>query len=144
MLSRSPLFAWLAVRDAPPCNYVFTDCEYMMGYYLANSIYTPWTTSVKTTPHRKGNKRSLFNASRVDKEGCTESFWCASEVLWHHLCPAEYWKPKVLRKIMTRCILLHNLIIEDERGMPKNFRYKQGYIERESFRCASEALWHHL
>ena len=35
----------------------------------------------------------------------------------------EYWKPETLWQIMTCCIILHNMIIEDERGMSENFRY---------------------
>jgi hypothetical protein len=31
--------------------------------------------------------------------------------------PAKYWKPKVLGKIITRCFILHNMIIEDGPNM---------------------------
>jgi hypothetical protein len=35
--------------------------------------------------------------------------------------PAEYWKPHVLWQIMTHCIILHNMIVKDERDMPENY-----------------------
>ena len=37
--------------------------------------------------------------------------------------PTEYWRSKVLWKIMTYCIIFHNMIIEDKRYMFENFRY---------------------
>jgi hypothetical protein len=37
--------------------------------------------------------------------------------------PVEYWKLQTLWQIMTCCFILHNMIIEDERDMPENFRY---------------------
>jgi hypothetical protein len=37
--------------------------------------------------------------------------------------PAQGWSKLNLHKIMTACIILHNMIVEDERGSPKEFVY---------------------
>jgi hypothetical protein len=37
--------------------------------------------------------------------------------------PAEYWKPKMLWKIVKCHVIFHNMIIEDERDMAGNLRY---------------------
>ncbi|VAH75859.1 unnamed protein product [Triticum turgidum subsp. durum] len=61
VLSRLSLFGRLFAGDAPPCNYVVNDDrQYTMGYYLADGIYLPRTTFVKTTTRPKGIKRSHF------------------------------------------------------------------------------------
>ena len=37
--------------------------------------------------------------------------------------PARFWDKKTLKNIMTCCIILHNMILEDERGMDLEFFY---------------------
>ena len=39
--------------------------------------------------------------------------------------PAQGWIPKNLQRIMTCCVILHNMIIENERGMKnEDFSYE--------------------
>jgi hypothetical protein len=38
---------------------------------------------------------------------------------------ARSWQKLELHKIMKACIILHNLIVEDERASPKDFDYDQ-------------------
>jgi hypothetical protein len=72
VLSRSPLFARLVAREALPCNYVVNGRQYTMVYYLADVIYPPWATFVKTIPRPQSNKRSHFammqDSTRKDVE----------------------------------------------------------------------------
>ena len=37
--------------------------------------------------------------------------------------PARYWDKKSLSDIMTACVILHNMIIEDERDLNLKFFY---------------------
>ena len=38
--------------------------------------------------------------------------------------PARGWSKEKLRRIMKTCIILHNMIVEDERGLPEDFEYE--------------------
>ena len=51
ILNRSFLFTELAEGRASPANYSINGHDYTMGYYLADGIYHPWSTFVKTIPY---------------------------------------------------------------------------------------------
>ncbi|XP_021974602.1 uncharacterized protein LOC110869675 [Helianthus annuus] len=71
----------------------FSGVEYRRGYYLADGIYPSWSTIVKTIPFPDDEKRKK---------------WAIIQQ------PARAFTPKRLRLCMYACILLHNMIIEDE------------------------------
>ena len=37
--------------------------------------------------------------------------------------PARFWDKKSLRNIMTACVILHNMIVEDERDLDLEYNY---------------------
>jgi hypothetical protein len=126
VLSRSPLFSRLIQGEAPPCNYEVNGHEYSMGYYLADGIYHPWSRFVKTIPRHladnpmKSHFATVQEAQRKDVE---RAFGVLQKRFAIVRGPVEYWKLQTLWQIMTCCFILHNMIIEDERDMPENFRY---------------------
>jgi hypothetical protein len=126
VLYRSPLFSRLVAGDAPLISYEVNNHEYTMGYCLADGISPPWATFVMTIPKTLINSGNKAHFAKV-QESTTKDVECAFGVLQKRWCiikgPAEYWKPKLLWQIMKYCIILHNMVIEDEHSMPENFRY---------------------
>jgi hypothetical protein len=57
VLERSDVFANLVEGRAPPVNYSVSGHDYTMRYYLADGIYPPWATFIKTIHAPLGNKK---------------------------------------------------------------------------------------
>ncbi|CAL8119881.1 unnamed protein product [Prunus armeniaca] len=89
--------------------------QYSGAYYLAEGIYPRWTTFVKTIPNPQSKKERSFvsfqEGYRKDVERCfgiLQARWAISKGA------ARMLDEEVLRSIMMTCIILHNMIVEDE------------------------------
>ncbi|XP_057444273.1 uncharacterized protein LOC130736458 [Lotus japonicus] len=60
VLNQSPVFNEVLSGNAPMVNFSVNGTMYNMGYYLADGIYPPWATFVKTIPMPQGEKRQKF------------------------------------------------------------------------------------
>ena len=116
VLDRSPLFDEVLEGRAPEINYNVNGNNYSMGYYLTDGIYPEWATFVKTIPRPQGEKRKLFSKYQESQRKDVER---AFGVLQSRFAivrgPARFWDKNDLAKIMRACIILHNMIVEDER-----------------------------
>ncbi|XP_021306905.1 uncharacterized protein LOC110431742 [Sorghum bicolor] len=115
VLHRSPLFDNLAEGRAPEVKYSVNGHDYNMGYYLADGIYPDWATLVKTIRHPMGNKRQYFAKSQEAARKMVER---AFGVLQSRFAivrgPARPWDIETLALIMRACVIMHNMIVEDE------------------------------
>jgi hypothetical protein len=117
VLHRSPLFRSHVRGDFPDVEFIVNGTTYNMGYYLADGIYPTWPAFVKTIQSPITNKDRHF--ARV-QEGCRKDIERAFGVLQQKWAvirgPAYGWDRYHLKDIMKACIIMHNMVIEDERG----------------------------
>jgi hypothetical protein len=125
VLDRSPIFAALTEGRTAPVNYTINGHEYTMGYYLADEIYPNWSTFVKTIPRPLGVKRKYFarkqESARKDMERAFRVLQ-SRFVITHG--PVRYWDEETFAYIMKACIIMHNIIIEDEGAMNFGFDHE--------------------
>ncbi|XP_062177144.1 uncharacterized protein LOC133882057 [Alnus glutinosa] len=128
VLDKSFIFTKLAQGRGPRVNYSINGHDYTMGYYLANGIYPQWSTFVKTISAPLGAKKKHFAAAQ---ESARKDVERAFEVLQARFAivrqPARFFKIPELKQIMKACIILHNMIIEDEKDEQDtlDFDYEQ-------------------
>jgi len=124
VLQRSPIFARLAEGEGPQVIYNINGNDYTMGYYLANGIYPSWATFVKTIPEPQGNKKKYFAKAQ---EACRKDVERAFGVLQARFAivrePARVWDEETLQLIMKACVIMHNMIVEDEGIDENDFNY---------------------
>ncbi|KAG8047006.1 hypothetical protein GUJ93_ZPchr0008g12161 [Zizania palustris] len=124
VLQRSPLFAKLAEGQAPKVNYTVNGHNYTMGYYLADGIYPSWATFVKTIQMPQGNKNKYFaKAQEAVRKDIERAFGVLQARFAIVRGPARFWDPYTLGEIMRACVIMHNMIIEDERDDDLDFNF---------------------
>ncbi|CAH9138447.1 unnamed protein product [Cuscuta epithymum] len=114
-LASSPVFDAVVNGSAPQVQFRVDGKLYNQCYYLADGIYPSWGTFVKTISHPDTPKKKLFasmqEAFRKDVErafGILQARWAIVRG------PARLHDIRTLGDIMLACIILHNMIVEDE------------------------------
>ncbi|XP_065626931.1 uncharacterized protein LOC112038335 [Quercus suber] len=120
VLERSLIFSELEQRRALAVNYSINGHEYTMGYYLADDIYLKWSTFVKTIPSPQGHKNKLFaKAQEANKKDVERAFGVLQARFAIVRGPARFFHSETLQDIMKVCVILHNMIVKDERDVNK-------------------------
>jgi hypothetical protein len=151
VLHRSPIFSSYVRGESPPVEFTVNGHTYDMGYYLADGIYPQWPVFVKSVRHPMERKTERFAAVQ---EGARKDIERAFGVLQSRCAiirgPAYGWDRERLSDIMTTCIIMHNMIVEDERSEAINVNFdsigtrvdpsRGDLSEREAFVAAHHKL----
>ena len=93
------------------CN----DHEYAHGYYLADGAYPTWPVFIQTITCPTSIKRKRFQIAQEAARKDIERTFGVLKKRFHIIKnPARPWKPSKIRSVMYACIILHNMILEDE------------------------------
>ncbi|CAL8996280.1 unnamed protein product [Prunus brigantina] len=115
VLGQSPVFNDVLRGEAPKITYEINNIVYQTGYYLADGIYPRWTTFVKSIPHPRTQKQKLFATYQESYRKDVERCFGILQARWAIIRgAARMFDEEVLRSIMMTCIILHNMIVEDE------------------------------
>uniref|UniRef100_A0A0D3DB79 DDE Tnp4 domain-containing protein n=1 Tax=Brassica oleracea var. oleracea TaxID=109376 RepID=A0A0D3DB79_BRAOL len=117
ILDGSPVFDDIINGIAPEVNFNVNGTEYDMAYYLTDGIYLKWMTFIQSIRLPQGPKNSLFaktqEAVRKDVERAFGVLQARFAVVKN---PSKLWDKDKISNIMRACIILHNMIVEDERA----------------------------
>lgn len=108
------LTQWQAV-ECPPVHYTVNGHAYNFGYYLADDIYPNWPTFVKAIRHPWEEKKIYFTQMQESHRKDIERAFSVLQARWAVLRGLAYRRDRNrLTEIITACIIMHNMIIEDE------------------------------
>ncbi|CAN0865478.1 Protein ANTAGONIST OF LIKE HETEROCHROMATIN PROTEIN 1 [Linum grandiflorum] len=115
ILGQSPVFDRILNGSTPSLRFKVNDSWYDTCYYLADGIYPAWSTLVKTIANPTDNKEVLFAERQEGYRKDVERAFGILQARWAIVRnPARSWDVPTLKNIMLTCIILHNMIIEDE------------------------------
>lgn len=115
VLHRSPIFDPMTSGRMPPVHYTVNGHAYNFGYYLADDIYPNWPTFVKAIRHPWEEKKIYFTQMQESHRKDIERAFSVLQARWAVLRGLAYRRDRNrLTEIITACIIMHNMIIEDE------------------------------
>jgi hypothetical protein len=92
--------------------------EYNMCYYLTDDIYPNWATLIKSVSSPLGNKCKWFAERQESCKKYVEPTFGVLRARFKILnCYGCLCRQADVNTIMTACIFLHNLVVEDESGV---------------------------
>ncbi|XP_018474045.1 uncharacterized protein LOC108845314 [Raphanus sativus] len=117
VLDRSPVFSDIYEGRAPKVNFKVNNHTYQLAYYLTDGIYPKWATFIQSISLPQNPKASLF---AVRQESTRKDVERAFGVLQSRFAivknPALLWDRVKIGRIMRTCVILHNMIVENERS----------------------------
>ncbi|XP_048611755.1 uncharacterized protein LOC125586024 [Brassica napus] len=88
-----------------------------MAYYLNDGIYPNWATFIQSIRLPQGPKAELFaerqESTRKDVERAFGVLQSRFAIVKN---PVLLWDKEKIGRIMRTCVILHNMIVENERG----------------------------
>ncbi|XP_042425685.1 uncharacterized protein LOC122013469 [Zingiber officinale] len=113
--------------NIPEINFTVNVTVYTKGYYLTDGIYSEWATFVKAFPCPEDPKRKLFKERQESARKDVERAFRVLQSRWAIVRgPTRYWYKKKLKQTMLACIILYNMIVEDEGGHVINWYNEEG------------------
>ncbi|XP_062030454.1 uncharacterized protein LOC133746262 [Rosa rugosa] len=142
VLAKSPLFDELTAGRAPLIQFQVNNRAHNLGYYLADGIYPRWATFLKTVRNHTRPKEIEFAKAqegyRKDVERC---FGILQSRFGIVRGAARGWHKEDLRYIMLTCIILHNMIVENERPEDSDDELESDDEEDNNMRPRIAEVW---
>ncbi|XP_056845021.1 uncharacterized protein LOC108859955 [Raphanus sativus] len=116
VLGRSPVFDDIIYGRAPRLKFTVNGHNYHRAYYRSDGIYPKWSTFIQSISLPQGPEAKLFaerqKSARKDVERAFGVLQARFAIVRN---PALLWDKEKISNIIRACIILHNMIVEDER-----------------------------
>ncbi|GKE58840.1 ALP1-like protein isoform X1, partial [Tanacetum coccineum] len=115
VLYGSPLFDDLLTDKAPEALFVVNGKTYEKCYYLADGIYPQWSTFVKAFTIARDQKTMKFKKVQESARKDIERAFGVLQDRWGIITqPVRAYQINTIKRIMYCCIILHNMILDDQ------------------------------
>uniref|UniRef100_A0A0D3BD23 Myb-like domain-containing protein n=1 Tax=Brassica oleracea var. oleracea TaxID=109376 RepID=A0A0D3BD23_BRAOL len=117
VLDWSPVFDDILQGRAPRVQYVVNGHQCDLAYYLTDGIYPKWSTFIQSISNPQGPKAELFaNVQEATRKDVERAFGVLQARFAIVKNPAILWDKRQIGMVMRTCIILHNMIVENERN----------------------------
>ncbi|XP_071688719.1 protein ALP1-like [Rutidosis leptorrhynchoides] len=114
VLNQSSLFDDIKNRNAPVAPFTVNGNDYLNGYYLVDEIYPDWATLMKAYSTPTDEPRAKFKQFQESARKDVERTFDVLQGRFHILqMVGRPHSVNKLRRILYCCVLLHNMIVED-------------------------------
>ncbi|GJV13829.1 ALP1-like protein isoform X1, partial [Tanacetum coccineum] len=129
VLNNSPLFDDLLDGIDPVAPFECNGVTFEKGYYLADDIYPQWASFVKSFTVASSEKNVLYKRKQEGARKDIERAFGVLQGRWRIISqPACAWTINKLRRVMHTYIILHNMILQDQ-------KYALTEFDEESYIC---------
>jgi hypothetical protein len=116
VLNQCPLFIDVIRGRTPEVSFTVNDREHHIEYYLTDGIYPSWPVFVKGITVPQQEKHRFFSIKQASMGKDVECAFGLLKKRFNKLAiPGQSYSQRTLNLIMRACIILHNMIIDDER-----------------------------
>jgi hypothetical protein len=117
MLNQSSLFIDVIRWRTPEESFTVNGREHHMRYYLTDGIYPSWPVFMKGVTVPPQEKHQFFSMKQVSVRKDVECVFDLLKKMFNILAISGWsYSQRTLDLIMHACIILYNMIIDDERN----------------------------
>jgi hypothetical protein len=118
VLDRSPLVAEFLGGQSKGMTFTVNRNVYPRYYLLTDGIYPQWACFVQTIHEPEDEKKAHYAKRQEAVHKDVERAFGVLQQRWAIIAnPARHWNLETITNIMMCCIVLHNMILDDERGL---------------------------
>ncbi|ETN24251.1 hypothetical protein PPTG_20770 [Phytophthora nicotianae INRA-310] len=124
VLERSPLLNDLVNGVAPKISFTVNGATYNQGYYLTDGIYPAWAIFQSSISAPQGKRKYYAAQQEAARKDVERTFGGLQQRFRILALPCKLWSVDAMKDVMLACIILHNMIVEDEQRIPSlNHQY---------------------
>ena len=117
ILDRLPLLPNFLSQQQNSSAFEINGEKFKRGYYLADEIYSSWSCFVQAFSEPDNAKKANFTMRQESARKDVDRAFGVLQQRWHILAqPIKLLFQSDMADIITVCIILHNMIVEDQRG----------------------------
>ncbi|XP_076923146.1 uncharacterized protein LOC143585187 [Bidens hawaiensis] len=115
VIDQSPIIDDLIDGVEPPQALFANGEHFKYRYYLVDDIYNEWGILIQAYVSPLSDKRKYFTKKQELARKYIERAFGVLKKRWAMLAnPIRFWKREKITEVVITCIILHNMILEDE------------------------------